>query len=92
MNPSAILVPQGAVTRDPKGGATAFVLNAQNHAELRTLTVPRAVGDRWLVTSGLKPGDRLIVDGLQKVQPGAPVRPVALKEPVPGAPAARPGV
>ena len=80
-DPSAILAPQQAVIRDPKGGAVAYVVDAKGKAELRTLTTSRAVGDRWLITSGLRAGDRLILDGLQRVQPGAPVRPVAVRPP-----------
>jgi membrane fusion protein (multidrug efflux system) len=77
--PNGVLAPQIAISRDQTGKATAMVVGAGNKAELRTLETPRTVGDKWLVTAGLKPGDRLIVDGLQKVQPGAPVKPVAPK-------------
>ncbi|MGO4331569.1 efflux RND transporter periplasmic adaptor subunit [Cupriavidus sp. 2TAF22] len=73
---NAILAPQVGVTRDLKGQATALVVNAKDEVELRPLTTDRAVGDKWLVTSGLNAGDRLIVDGLQFVRPGAKVRPV----------------
>jgi membrane fusion protein (multidrug efflux system) len=75
---SGILAPQPAVSRDPKGHATAFVVGAGGKAEPRQLTVTQTVGDKWLVTSGLKPGDQLIVEGLQKVRPGAPVKPTIL--------------
>ena len=72
-----MLVPQQAVTRDPKGGATVFVIGAQNKAEARPLQVDQtAVGSSWLVLKGLSPGDRVITEGLQKVQAGATVRPV----------------
>lgn len=70
-----ILVPQQAVMRDPKGNASAMVVTADNTAEARPVTVSRAVGNQWLVESGLAAGDRVIVEGLQKVQPGAPVQP-----------------
>jgi membrane fusion protein (multidrug efflux system) len=87
--PAGILAPQRAVSRDPKGGGTAYVVDAQGHAQMRTLTIVRAVGDSWLVTRGLSAGDRLIVDGLQRVHPGAPVHPVPFKAPAqPAAPAA----
>jgi membrane fusion protein (multidrug efflux system) len=72
----AILAPQGAITRDPTGKATALVVGAGNRAEQRNLTVTRAIGNRWLVTQGLKAGDRLIVEGLQNVSPGKPVKPM----------------
>jgi membrane fusion protein (multidrug efflux system) len=75
---SGILAPQPAVSRDPKGHATAFVVGAGGKAEPRQLTVTQTVGDKWLVTSGLRPGDQLIVEGLQKVRPGAPVNPTIL--------------
>ena len=69
-----VLVPQQAVTRDPQGGATAMVVKADDTIEMRQLQAPRAVGDRWLVTEGLAPGDRVVVEGLQKIRPGATVR------------------
>ena len=74
----AILAPQQAVTRDPQGKATALVLNPQDKVEPRNLTVERALGNQWLITDGLQAGDRLIVDGLQKVRPGAQARAVEL--------------
>jgi membrane fusion protein (multidrug efflux system) len=77
VNPEALLVPQQAVTRDQKGQATVLVVNAQRKVERRPLVTDRAVGDAWLVTSGVKAGEQVIVEGLQKVRPGAEVRPVA---------------
>ncbi len=71
----AVLVPQVAVAHDPKGGATALVVGAENKVEQRTVTVSRAIGDQWLVEAGLRAGDRVIVEGVQKVRPGAVVRP-----------------
>jgi len=75
---AGVLAPQAAVTRDPKGQASVLVVGAGNKAETRPLTIAQTVGDKWLVTAGLKAGDRLIVDGLQKAQPGAVVKPVVL--------------
>lgn len=75
---SAILVPQAAVSRAPKGDATVYVVDAGGKAQLRQISVSRTVGDKWLVTAGLKAGERVIVEGLQKVRPGAPVKPIAL--------------
>lgn len=72
----SLLVPQQGVSRDPQGNATAMVVGAENKAEPRLLKAERAIGDKWLVTEGLKAGDQLIVEGLQKVRPGAPVKPV----------------
>ncbi|MEJ7935169.1 efflux RND transporter periplasmic adaptor subunit [Sphingobium sp. AN558] len=71
----AILAPQQGITRDPRGRATAMVVNARNKVELRQVVTDRAVGDKWIVTRGLKPGDRLIVEGLVNLKPGAVVRP-----------------
>jgi membrane fusion protein (multidrug efflux system) len=71
---AAILAPQHAVSHNERGQPTAFVIGPDGKAELRLLETSRAVGDNWLVTRGLKPGDRLIVDGLINVQPGAPVK------------------
>jgi membrane fusion protein (multidrug efflux system) len=76
VNPEALLVPQQGVSRDQKGLPTALVVNAENKVERRQLVTDRAVGDAWLVSAGLKPGDRVIVEGLQKVRPGADVTPV----------------
>lgn len=73
-NEQAILVPQQGVSRDPKGKASALVVGDDGKAEQRAIKISRAEGDKWLVSEGLKPGDRLIVDGLQKVGPGAPVK------------------
>jgi len=70
---TAILVPQQGVTHDAKGNATAMVVGADGKAEARSLVADRAIGDRWLVASGLKPGDKLIIEGLNKIGPGAPV-------------------
>lgn len=72
----AILVPQQGVSRDTKGNPTALVVGPDNKVELRVLKTRRTVGDQWLVSEGLKVGDRLIVDGLQKIGPGMPVNPV----------------
>jgi membrane fusion protein, multidrug efflux system len=67
---NAILVPQKAVSRDATGAASALVLGDSGKVEQRTLTVARSVGNSWWVTAGLKAGDKVIVDGLQKVSPG----------------------
>lgn len=67
----AILVPQPAVSRNHKGEATVFVVNAKQQAELRVLQTERSVDGHWLVTSGLKAGEQIIIEGLQKVRPGA---------------------
>jgi membrane fusion protein, multidrug efflux system len=71
-----ILAPQQGITRDPKGNATALIVNAQGKVEAREVKVSRTVGDQWLVDDGLASGDRVIVEGLQKVQPGIAVKAV----------------
>lgn len=73
--PQGLLVPQTAVTRTPKGGATVMVVTADNKVELREVQLSRVVGDSWVVESGLKTGEKVIVAGLQKVKPGALVAP-----------------
>ncbi|MDE1163955.1 MAG: efflux RND transporter periplasmic adaptor subunit [Pseudomonas sp.] len=70
----AILAPQQGVTRDLKGAPTALIVNADNKVELRELKANRTVGSQWLVEDGLKAGDRVIVEGLQYVKPGAEVK------------------
>lgn len=72
----AILIPQQAVSRDPKGNPLALVVDAKDKVSQRMLTLDRAIGDRWLVTTGLASGDRVIVEGMQKVRPGASVKAV----------------
>jgi membrane fusion protein (multidrug efflux system) len=71
---TALLIPQQAVSRDPKGNPVALIVDAENTVHQRMLVVDRAIGDQWLVASGLEPGERVIVEGLQKVRPGASVR------------------
>ncbi|HFN3584986.1 efflux RND transporter periplasmic adaptor subunit [Enterobacter hormaechei] len=71
--PDAILVPQQGVTRTPRGDATVLVVNEKNQVESHTVVAPQAIGDRWLITEGLKNGDRVIISGLQKVRPGVTV-------------------
>ncbi|AHM72692.1 efflux RND transporter adaptor subunit AcrA [Yersinia hibernica] len=74
VRPDALLVPQQGVTRNPRGEATAMVVGADDKVELRTLVANQAIGNKWLVTDGLKAGDRLIVSGLQKIRPGVQVK------------------
>jgi membrane fusion protein, multidrug efflux system len=76
VNPQALLVPQVAVTRDQKGMPVALVVNAERKVERRLLKVDRIVGSAWLVTEGVQAGDQVVVEGLQKVRPGAQVNAV----------------
>ena len=78
VNEQGILVPQQGVTHDPRGNATALVLGPDGKVELRVLELGEASGDKWVVKSGLKAGDQLIVDGLQKVKPGAAAQAVLM--------------
>jgi membrane fusion protein, multidrug efflux system len=73
---NAILVPQRGVTRNPKWDAVVMVVGAEDKAEPRTIKVVRTVGDNWLVSEGLKAGDRVILEGLQKARPGTQVKTV----------------
>ncbi len=68
-----LLVPQQGVLRDAKGNASAMVVSGEGMVERRAVEVSRTIGNQWLVSSGLAEGDRVIVKGLQKIQPGAPV-------------------
>lgn len=74
--PNAILVPQKAISREPNGQAVAMVIGSDNTVEKRKVATEKAVGNQWLIRSGLSAGDRLIVDGLQKIRTGAAVTPV----------------
>lgn len=71
---NAILAPQAGVTRDPRGRAIAFVVDKDNKIQQRYLEVDRTIGSNWIVTSGLTAGDKIVVEGLQKIQPGMPVK------------------
>ncbi len=74
---NAILAPQQGVTRNPKGQPVALLVDVAGTVQQRILTLDRAIGDQWLVTSGLYPGDRLIVEGMLKVRPGVTVKAVS---------------
>jgi membrane fusion protein (multidrug efflux system) len=74
VNRAAMLVPHAAVSRTPRGEAQVMVVNADNKVESRTVKAEQSIGDKWVVTEGLAAGDRVIVEGLQKVKPGAPVQ------------------
>jgi membrane fusion protein (multidrug efflux system) len=74
VKPDAILIPQQSVIRDPKGNPMVMIVNAAGTIEPRMLKLEREIGDKWLVTSGLTTGDRVIVEGLLKARPGMPVK------------------
>lgn len=87
VNDNAILVPQRGVTRNPQGEAMVMAIGAGEKVESRPIKVVRTVGDNWLVSDGLKAGDRVILEGLQKAKPGTPVKAVPFVA-KPAAPAA----
>jgi membrane fusion protein (multidrug efflux system) len=72
----AILAPQQGLSRDPRGAATVFVVGPDDKAVQKAVVATRTVGDQWLVTSGLQAGDRMIVEGLDRIKPGMTVRPM----------------
>jgi membrane fusion protein (multidrug efflux system) len=76
-----LLVPQRAVVRNQRGLPTTNVVNADNKIEVRDIVTDRAIGDQWLVTSGVKPGDRVVVEGLQMIKPGVEVTATEAKAP-----------
>jgi len=72
----AILIPQRGVSRNPAGSATVMLVGAGDKVEPRVINAVRTVGDKWLVSEGLKAGDRVILEGIQKARPGTPVKAV----------------
>jgi len=77
VNERAVLAPQQGILRNPRGEAYALIVDDENKVQQRMLTVDRAIGDKWLVSSGLNPGDRVILEGIQKVKPGVSVKVVS---------------
>lgn len=82
VNKQAILIPQQAVIRDPKGNPLVLIVNAENKVEQRMLTLDRAIGNKWLVSEGIVPGEQLIVEGIQKVKPGITVKAIPFNDEV----------
>lgn len=72
----AVLIPQQAVSRDPKGNPITLIVDKNSTVQQKQLILDRPIGDKWLVSSGLEPGDRVIVEGILKVKPGIPVKAV----------------
>jgi membrane fusion protein, multidrug efflux system len=77
----ALLAPQQGVSHDQKGTPNALIVGPDDTVELRTLQVDRAIGDQWVVTAGLKAGDRVIVEGIQAAKPGSKVQPEEYRPP-----------
>lgn len=86
MKENAILVPQRGVTRSPAGSAMVMLVGAGEKVEPRMITTERTVGNNWLVSSGLKPGDRVIMEGIQKARPGTVVKASPFGEAAPAVP------
>jgi membrane fusion protein, multidrug efflux system len=80
INDQAILIPQQAVSRDQKGNPTVLIVDAEGKTQQRMLRLDRAIGDQWLVSSGLASGDRVIVEGMIKVRPGMAVKVAPFKD------------
>jgi len=76
-----VLVSQAALSRDVNGDATVIVIGPGDKAVIRKVKADRTIGDNWVVTAGLKPGEKIIVEGLGRVKPGARVRPVPAGSP-----------
>jgi len=74
VNPKALLIPQQAVSRNPKGDPFALIVDAEGKVQQRMIMLDRAIGNAWLVSSGVAPGDRVIVEGIQRARPGASVK------------------
>lgn len=89
---AALTVPQRAVSRDEKGQPVVLVVGADNKLQQRVITAPRTIGENWLVTGGLRAGDKVVVEGAMMLRPGTPVKAVKWdpnakpKPPAPGAP------
>jgi membrane fusion protein, multidrug efflux system len=87
-NALALLVPQRGVTRNPAGNPMVFVVGAEEKVEARPIKVARTIGDSWLIEEGLKAGDRVILEGIQRARPGTVVKAVPFGAPPAAAPAA----
>ena len=74
INKNAILVPQQAVFRDPKGNPFVYIVDKENKVQIRPIVTDRAIEDKWLVSDGLSVGEKVIVEGFQKIMPGMPVK------------------
>src|SRR3546814_12992683 len=77
---NGLTVPIRAVSRDERGNPTALVVGQDGKLQVRRLTAPRTIGQNWLVTGGLRAGDKVVVEGAQNLQPGTPVKAVSLQQ------------
>jgi len=83
VNRNAILIPQDAVSRDPKGNPFVFVVDEKAQAQIRPVIIDRAIGNRWLIQKGIVVGDQVIIEGIQRVRPGVPVKVTPPREGIP---------
>ena len=74
INKRAILIPQEAVSRDPKGNPLTLIVDTEGNVRQQPIEIDRAVGNQWLITGGLAPGEQIIIEGMLKVRPGMKVR------------------
>jgi membrane fusion protein (multidrug efflux system) len=77
---AALLVPQRGVTRNSRGEATVMIVDGDDKVNERVVVADRAINGEWLITSGLAAGDRVVLDGLQKIKPGVEVKAVPAEE------------
>ncbi|HOP61665.1 MAG TPA: efflux RND transporter periplasmic adaptor subunit, partial [Candidatus Saccharicenans sp.] len=80
VNDQAILLPQQCISRDNKGNPFTWVVGQDGKAEMRFLQLDRAIGDKWLVTKGIAPGEQIIYEGALKLRPGTAVKAVAVTQ------------
>ncbi|ACI20674.1 efflux RND transporter periplasmic adaptor subunit [Thermodesulfovibrio yellowstonii] len=80
INKKAILVPQQVVFRDTKGNPFVYIVDKENKVQIRPIQVDRTIGDRWLVSEGLEVGEQVVIEGVQRIMPGAQVKPVPYTE------------
>lgn len=85
VNDKAILIPQQAVSRDPKGNPLTLVVGPDGKVALRPITLDRAIGNQWLVASGLDVGEKIIIEGSQKAMPGTVVKAIPSEQAGPAA-------
>lgn len=81
VNPQAILCPQQAVMHNPKGEAYVYIVNNKSAIEMRIISIEKSMGNNWLVTAGLAPGERVVMEGIQRIKPGVIVKVVPFSPP-----------
>lgn len=77
---NVLLVPQEGVTHNAQGKATTLILDKNDVVQLREIEAPKAIGDKWVVTAGLQPGDRVIISGLQRIRPGIKAHAISIDQ------------